>query len=180
MYKKYKFPNLGMKFLSDYSFHCPLPLELNCEIYKCLPEPIQTKFIWGLGRGIYGAFRHKLLVKVYIQLVESWDNLALFFQTKRLRNPRENRWIRTETKHSISSDGLTINEAWKYYYSKLAFTISCDCRKEYNNYPGTILYYFEIVQMASSKSDWWVRNSWFHRRGLSVKWFHYCSVFSRD
>jgi hypothetical protein len=49
----------------------PLPLELNCEIFKCLKVPIQTKFIWGLGRGIYGAFRHKLLVKVNLHI--GWD-----------------------------------------------------------------------------------------------------------
>jgi hypothetical protein len=48
--------------------HRPLPLELNCEIYKCLPVPIQTKFIWGLGRDIYGIFRHKLLVKVNLTI----------------------------------------------------------------------------------------------------------------
>jgi hypothetical protein len=42
----------------------PLPLELNCEIFKCLTVPIQTNFIWAMGWGIYGAFRHKLLVKV--------------------------------------------------------------------------------------------------------------------
>jgi hypothetical protein len=48
---------------------CPLPLELNCEIFKCLPEPIQTKFIWAMGRGIYAAFRHKLLVKVNLHII---------------------------------------------------------------------------------------------------------------
>jgi hypothetical protein len=47
----------------------PLPLELNCEIFKCLPDPIQKKFIWAMGRGIYGIFRHKLLVKVNFQLL---------------------------------------------------------------------------------------------------------------
>jgi hypothetical protein len=41
-----------------------LPLELECEIYKCLKQPIQRKFIWGMGRGIYEMFGHKLLVKV--------------------------------------------------------------------------------------------------------------------
>jgi hypothetical protein len=45
-----------MEFLSDYPFHRPLPLELNCEIFKCLAEPIQTKFIWAMGRDIYAAF----------------------------------------------------------------------------------------------------------------------------
>jgi hypothetical protein len=48
----------------------PLPLELNCEIFKCLAVPIQTKFIWAMGRGIYGAFRRKLLINVNIHLLE--------------------------------------------------------------------------------------------------------------
>jgi hypothetical protein len=42
----------------------PLPLELNCEIFEFLKMPRQKKFIWRLGRGIYGMFRHKLLTKV--------------------------------------------------------------------------------------------------------------------
>jgi hypothetical protein len=43
-----------------------LPLEMECEIFKFLKVPIQQKFIWGLGRRIYGMFGHKLLVKVWI------------------------------------------------------------------------------------------------------------------
>jgi hypothetical protein len=42
----------------------PLPLELNCQIFECLKFGIQRKFIGGLGRGIYGIFRQKLLKKV--------------------------------------------------------------------------------------------------------------------
>ena len=42
-----------------------LPLEMECEIYKCLKLEIQKKIIWGMGRGIYGIFGHKLLTKVY-------------------------------------------------------------------------------------------------------------------
>jgi hypothetical protein len=41
-----------------------LPLEMNSEIFKCLKVPIQTKFIWGLGKGIYEMFGQKLLIKV--------------------------------------------------------------------------------------------------------------------
>jgi hypothetical protein len=51
----------------------PLPLELNCEIFKCLQLPIQRKFIGGLGRGIYGMFGQKLIIKVfcdYLSLLE--------------------------------------------------------------------------------------------------------------
>jgi hypothetical protein len=46
----------------------PLPLELNCQIFECLKVPIQKKFICGLGRGIYGIFREKLLTKVEIKI----------------------------------------------------------------------------------------------------------------
>jgi hypothetical protein len=42
----------------------PLPLELNCQIFECLKVPIQRKFICGLGKGIYGMFRQKVLIKV--------------------------------------------------------------------------------------------------------------------
>jgi hypothetical protein len=43
-----------------------LPLEMECEIFKCLKHPIQCKFIWAMGRGIYGVFGHQLLTKVSI------------------------------------------------------------------------------------------------------------------
>jgi hypothetical protein len=42
-----------------------LPLEMECEIFKCLKFEIRRKFISGMGRGIYGMFRHKLLIKVW-------------------------------------------------------------------------------------------------------------------
>jgi hypothetical protein len=42
----------------------PLPLELNCQIFECLKFGIQRKFIGGLGRGIYGICRQKVLKKV--------------------------------------------------------------------------------------------------------------------
>jgi hypothetical protein len=53
----------------------------------------------------------------------------------------------------ISRDGLTINAAWKYFFAELAFNISDDCREE-DDYPGTIMYYFEVTQMSSSSSGW--------------------------
>jgi hypothetical protein len=46
----------------------PLPLELNCEIYKFLKVEIQTKLISGLGKGIYEMFHQKLLAQVYLSL----------------------------------------------------------------------------------------------------------------
>jgi hypothetical protein len=47
----------------------PLPLELNCQIFECLKFGIQRKFIGGLGRGIYGIFRQKVLKKVVFMLM---------------------------------------------------------------------------------------------------------------
>jgi hypothetical protein len=49
---------------------------------------------------------------------------------------------------NISPDGLTINDEWKCFFSKLAFRISGGCRKE-DDYPGTIVYYFEVARMSS-------------------------------
>jgi hypothetical protein len=46
----------------------PLPLELNCQIFECLKLPIQKKFICGLGRGIYGIFRQKVLTNVVLKI----------------------------------------------------------------------------------------------------------------
>jgi hypothetical protein len=43
----------------------PLPLELNCEIFKFLKWPNQRKLIVGMGRGIYEIFRLQLLRKVF-------------------------------------------------------------------------------------------------------------------
>jgi hypothetical protein len=132
----------------------PLPLELNCEIFKCLEVPIQTKFIWAMGRDIYSMFRHKLLVKVILYTI-CWNirSFSSFFKTKRLRNPRENLWIRTTTTNGITPQGKTIYSAFVYFLAKLAFKISGDCRKK-DDYPGTILYYFEVARISSSNSKW--------------------------
>jgi hypothetical protein len=43
----------------------PLPLEMNCEIFKFLKWPNQRKLIVGMGREIYGIFRQRLLRKVF-------------------------------------------------------------------------------------------------------------------
>jgi hypothetical protein len=48
----------------DHHRRVPLPLELNCQIFECLKFRVQRKFIGGLGRGIYGIYRQKVLTKV--------------------------------------------------------------------------------------------------------------------
>jgi hypothetical protein len=40
---------------------------MECEVFKNFKLEIQQKFIWGMGRGIYGIFRHKLLTKVKLR-----------------------------------------------------------------------------------------------------------------
>jgi hypothetical protein len=59
--KKFAFFNVRQKKASH---RRRLPLEMECEIFKFLTLEIQTKFIWGIGRGIYGMFRVQLLTKV--------------------------------------------------------------------------------------------------------------------
>jgi hypothetical protein len=64
-----------------------LPLELNCQIFECLKFRIQRNFIGGLGREIYGIFRHKVLKKVGINVWHIfcdyiWVKSALNFSPK--------------------------------------------------------------------------------------------------
>jgi hypothetical protein len=54
-----------------------LPLEMNCEMYKFLKLPIQKKFIWGMGRDIYGMFRQKLLKKVCMKIPTKYEGIKM-------------------------------------------------------------------------------------------------------
>jgi hypothetical protein len=56
--------------LEENHLHRRLSLEMECEIFKCMKEEIQRKFIWGMGRGIYAMFRQKLLRKVFIIIIK--------------------------------------------------------------------------------------------------------------
>jgi hypothetical protein len=62
--QKFVDANYTIKILQKKSGRRRLPLEMECEIFKCLAFPLQCKFIWGMGRGIYGIFGPKLLIKV--------------------------------------------------------------------------------------------------------------------
>jgi hypothetical protein len=55
--KKFAFFNVQQKKTLH---HRRLPLEMECEIFKFLTLKIQTKFIWAMGRGIYGVFGLKV------------------------------------------------------------------------------------------------------------------------
>jgi hypothetical protein len=62
-------PEITQELPADRHPRVPLPLELNCQIFECLKFESQRKFIGGLGRGIYGMFRHKLLPKVGFMII---------------------------------------------------------------------------------------------------------------
>jgi CRISPR/Cas system CMR subunit Cmr6 (Cas7 group RAMP superfamily) len=52
------------KILQRKKVHRRLPLEMECEIFKFLKLKMQQKFIYGMGRGIYGMYSQKVLMKV--------------------------------------------------------------------------------------------------------------------
>jgi hypothetical protein len=59
--------NSDLEISPNLPIHRRLPLEMECEVFKCLTLPTQLKFITGLGKGIYGMFGPKIraLKKVY-------------------------------------------------------------------------------------------------------------------
>lgn len=65
----------------------------------------------------------------------------------------ENRFTGFDTKVQVSEDGLNVNnneEKVNFVFAEKAFPISVEyCRKD--NFPGTIVNYFEITKMSSSK-----------------------------
>ena len=79
----------------------------------------------------------------------------IFFKTKRLVNPRENRWSSQSANINvgISCDGLkasnTNEHEWLTFYAEKGFAISGENRRM-DDFPGTILYYFEVTTDISS------------------------------
>jgi hypothetical protein len=79
-------------------------------------------------------------------------HLQIFYQAKKLFNPEQNGWNQYTTRARISRDGLTviaINAATHTRHN--AFAVHAfpaatpnDCRLD--NFPGTIIYYFEVKQ----------------------------------
>jgi hypothetical protein len=71
-------------------------------------------------------------------------------KTKRVRNPRGNHWNKTTTIATVAADGLRVNnctDELPNVFAVQAFPIfGPHCRMD--NYPGTILYYYEIKAMA--------------------------------
>jgi hypothetical protein len=71
------------------------------------------------------------------------------YQTKKLFNPSENGWGKSIMPTRISPDGLTVTNiinTKNYVFAMHAFPAnsSKDCRLD--NFPGTIIYYFEVKQ----------------------------------
>jgi CRISPR/Cas system CMR subunit Cmr6 (Cas7 group RAMP superfamily) len=52
------------KILQKKKAHRRLPLEMECEIFKYLKLKMQQKLVYGMGRGIYGMFSHRVLTQV--------------------------------------------------------------------------------------------------------------------
>jgi hypothetical protein len=118
--------------------------------------PIQKKFICGLGRGVYGMFRQKLLTKVWIKNVINFVKLNANFKSKRLRNPLKNGWNRSNTNAIISFNGLQVSDYREHFsivFAKKGFPISGELSRKEDNFPGTILYYFEVIQISEMISD---------------------------
>jgi hypothetical protein len=74
-------------------------------------------------------------------------------QSKRVRNPEQNGWEVSKTDAKISSNGLVASHITKFYwesiYAKKGFPITGELTRT-DNFPGTILYYFEVSILRSS------------------------------
>jgi hypothetical protein len=73
------------------------------------------------------------------------------FQSKLLRNPEQNGWEVFNTGAIISSNGLLANNnigTWRNVIAKKGFPITEELSRK-DNFPGTILYYFEVTNMSN-------------------------------
>jgi hypothetical protein len=133
---------------------------MESEIFKFLKWPIQLKLIASMGRGIYGLFHQRLIVKVLYR--SCLEFLHLFFKVKRLMNSKGNHWVSTESNVKISWDKLKVSTRcdwlgvpadykWKYVFAKKGFVISEACSRK-DNFPGTIVNYFEVTRSTSERS----------------------------
>jgi hypothetical protein len=73
------------------------------------------------------------------------------FQNKRLRNPEQNGWNDSNTNAIISSNGLQVSDNTgniSTVMAKKGFPISGQLARQEDNVAGTILYYFEVIQLS--------------------------------
>jgi hypothetical protein len=78
-------------------------------------------------------------------------NVSVTLKGVRLGNPPGNAWNKSNTKATISGDGLQANSSvereYEFVYAEKGFGIHWKYSRKVN-FPGTILYYFEITQMS--------------------------------
>jgi hypothetical protein len=71
------------------------------------------------------------------------------FKSKILANPKGIVWNRSKTQASISECGLTATNTvfkWVFAIATEGYAISVEhCRKENSQFPGTILFYYEVT-----------------------------------
>jgi hypothetical protein len=134
-----------------------LPLEMECEIFKFLQVTIQHKFIWRMGRGIYGMFGQKILNKVFYK--KNFEHFYRTFKTKSLANPKGNGW-RKSPGATISWNRLNVSNTygwlfpmceWHYIFAEKGFVIS-EAYSLNANFPRKIFYYFEVTQTTTQWS----------------------------
>lgn len=82
------------------------------------------------------------------------------FQSKRLMNPQQNEWEVSNTGAIISFNGLcvSVNTGFEQHvFARQGFPISGElCRPD--NFPGTVVYYFEVATIAKTSDYSWVNN----------------------
>jgi hypothetical protein len=69
-----------------------------------------------------------------------------------VNNPGPNSWNLTKTKTTISANGLeAVNnkDEWLNVFAVKGFPICVEHSRE-DNFPGTIVYYFEVMEMKSA------------------------------
>jgi hypothetical protein len=93
--------------------------------------------------------------------INVWTFLIKLLQTKRLINSKGIRWNGAKSEAKISWDGLKARirsdwfpfyfSYWQYVFANKGFVIS-EAYSRKDNFPGTIVYYFEVTQIATIKS----------------------------
>jgi hypothetical protein len=77
-------------------------------------------------------------------------DFILILKTKQVNNPEHNIWNSTKTKALISGCGLEAGDnrnEWVNVYAVKGFHISRQHSRKNNNFPGTIVYYYEIIEI---------------------------------
>ena len=95
------------------------------------------------------------LIKVSYFLYVKMIYFLNILQAKKLGNQTGNNWNATNAMVTISENGLKVSsnmEKWLNVFSEKAFPIAGE-NSRIDHFPGTILYYFEIIKMSTSKKS---------------------------